>query len=280
MPMFARRPSTMSSSIPVDFSQNSTVGQQRQQMSERQYDKIPTPHSFLCWKMRFNIQVTTCSDFPSEAMLWIKDVEMADSSEELKSSRSVSGKNLPNFEMLDAKTASALNNITRNSHFKKKVSLEEQKVPKRGPVSERKTNRLHDLRLHSSDWCSWHSVGLCWWPRGWRLQGRSATSGGPARVPNLRVCKHLWSKGGTRRRRRAVRRKGGRTGLPARVSGRHVVRGRQSSPTLEMRPGEQARLVKDGQNSGEMGGSSPWTWPSAPKCGDTLQAPAGDQRSI
>ena len=41
-----------------------------------------------------------------------------------------------------------------------------------------------------------------------------------------------------------VRRKGGRAGLPARVSGRHVVRGRQSSPTLEVRLGEQARLVK------------------------------------
>ena len=41
-----------------------------------------------------------------------------------------------------------------------------------------------------------------------------------------------------------VRHKGGRAGLPARASGRHVVRGRQSSPTLEVRPGEQARLVK------------------------------------
>ena len=41
-----------------------------------------------------------------------------------------------------------------------------------------------------------------------------------------------------------ARRKGGRAGLPARVSGRHVVRGRQSSPTLEVRPGEQARPVK------------------------------------
>ena len=41
-----------------------------------------------------------------------------------------------------------------------------------------------------------------------------------------------------------VRRKGGRAGLPARVSGRHVVRGRQSSPAQEVRPGEQARLVK------------------------------------
>ena len=41
-----------------------------------------------------------------------------------------------------------------------------------------------------------------------------------------------------------VGRTGGRSGLPARVSGRHVVRGRQSSPTLEVRLGEQARLVK------------------------------------
>ena len=36
-----------------------------------------------------------------------------------------------------------------------------------------------------------------------------------------------------------MRRKGGRAGLPARVSGRHVVRGRQSSPTLEVRQGER-----------------------------------------
>ena len=74
--------------------------------------------------------MTTCSDFPSEAMLWIKEVEMVDSFGELKSSRSVSGKNFPNFEMLDAKIASALNKIIQNSHFKKKVSLEEQKAQK------------------------------------------------------------------------------------------------------------------------------------------------------
>ena len=37
---------------------------------------------------------------------------------------------------------------------------------------------------------------------------------------------------------------------------------------------------ENGQNSGEMGGSSPWTRPSAPGCGDTLKAPAGDQRLV
>ena len=82
--------------------------------------------------MRFKNQVTTCSDFPSDAMLWINEVEMADSSDELKSSRFVIGKNFPNFEMLDAKIASALSKIIQNSHFKKKVSLEEMKAPKEG----------------------------------------------------------------------------------------------------------------------------------------------------
>ena len=68
----------MSSMIPVEFPQNSMVGQQRQQISEMQFDKFPNPQSFLVWKIRFKNQATTCSDFPSEAMLWIKEVEMVD----------------------------------------------------------------------------------------------------------------------------------------------------------------------------------------------------------
>ena len=87
-------------------------------------------------------------------MLWIKEVEMVDSLDELKSSRSVYGKHFPNFEMLDAKIASAQNKIIQNSHFKKKVSLEEQEAQKRGAVSMRNTDRLHDRRLLSSDWRS------------------------------------------------------------------------------------------------------------------------------
>ena len=36
---------------------------------------------------------------------------------------------MPDFEVLDAKIASALNRIIHNSHFKRRVSLEEQKAP-------------------------------------------------------------------------------------------------------------------------------------------------------
>ena len=39
---------------------------------------------------------------------------------------------MPDFEVLDARIASALNRIIHNSHFKRRVSLEEQKTQKEG----------------------------------------------------------------------------------------------------------------------------------------------------
>ena len=91
-------------------------------------------------------------------MLWIKLVEMVDSLDELKSSRSVSGKNFPNFEMLDARIASALNKIILSSHFKKqKVSLEEQTAQK-----EDRFQRGRQIAFMINDWWSWYRVGLCW----------------------------------------------------------------------------------------------------------------------
>ena len=63
-------------------------------------------------------------------MLWVKEVEMVDSLEELKSSRSIEVKDFPNIEMLDARIALALTKVIQNSYFKKKVSLEEQKAQK------------------------------------------------------------------------------------------------------------------------------------------------------
>ena len=71
---FARRPSTMGSIIPVELPQDNMVGHQKQQISELQLVKFPYPQSFLVWTIRFTNQVTTCSDFPSDAMLWIKEV--------------------------------------------------------------------------------------------------------------------------------------------------------------------------------------------------------------
>ena len=67
----------------------------------------------------------------TEAMIWIKEVEMVNSVDDLKSSRSIQGITpFPGFELLDARIASSLNNIIQTSFFKKKVSLEEQKAQK------------------------------------------------------------------------------------------------------------------------------------------------------
>ena len=56
--IFARRPLTVSSCVPVDIPQRSMVGQQRQQIPELQFGKFPTPSSILCWKIRFRNRVT------------------------------------------------------------------------------------------------------------------------------------------------------------------------------------------------------------------------------
>ena len=50
--------------------------------------------------------------------------------DDLKSSHSIKGTHGPDFELLDARIASALNKIIQNTRFKKKVSLEEMKAHK------------------------------------------------------------------------------------------------------------------------------------------------------
>ena len=57
-------------------------------------------------------------------------MELVDSVDELRSSSSTRGIQMPTLEVLDARIASALNNIIHNSHFKRRIGLEEQKAQK------------------------------------------------------------------------------------------------------------------------------------------------------
>ena len=113
-----------------DSSKNYGADQQRLQISDLHFDKFPTPATFACWKMRFKTEVCTCSQFFTEAMQWIKEVELVDSVDDLRSSSSIRGISMPNFEVLDARIASALNKIIHNSHFKRRTCLQEQKAQK------------------------------------------------------------------------------------------------------------------------------------------------------
>ena len=106
-----------------DSSKNYGADQQRLQISDLHFDKFHTPATFACWKIRFKTAVCTCSQFPTKAMLWIKEVEMVESVDDLKYSCSFRGTQAPDCEVPDAKIASALNRIIHNTRFKKKVSV-------------------------------------------------------------------------------------------------------------------------------------------------------------
>ena len=116
-----------------DSSKKYGADQQRLQILDLHFDKFTTPATFACWKIRFKTEVCTCSQFPTEALHWTKEVELVDSVDDLKCSCSVRGIRMPDFEVLDVKIASALNRIIHNTQFRRTVSLEEQKAQKEDP---------------------------------------------------------------------------------------------------------------------------------------------------
>ena len=91
------------------YPQNCMFEQPRNQVSEMHFDRIP---------LSFKTEVCFWSNFPTDALLWIKEAEM----------RSIGGQRFPNFEMLEAEIPSALKKIIRNPYFKKRANLEEQKA--------------------------------------------------------------------------------------------------------------------------------------------------------
>ena len=113
-----------------DSSKNYGADQQRLQILDLHFDKFLTPATFAFWKIRFKTEVCTCSQFPTEALQWIKEVEMVDSVDDLMSSSLTRGMQMPELEVLDARIASALNRIIQNTQFKRRISLEEQKAQK------------------------------------------------------------------------------------------------------------------------------------------------------
>ena len=163
-------PSARNSFVPREgrLSKNYGSDQQRLQISDPHFDKFATSATFACWKIRFKSEVCICSQFPTEAMLWIKEVEMVETVDDLKSSHSIKGIPGPDFELLNARIASALNKIIQNTRFKSRclffffslviVGLRHFAIvmhlvrKKRGPFPSWKTDRLPDLRILPGHW--------------------------------------------------------------------------------------------------------------------------------
>ena len=90
-------------------------------------------------------------------MLWIKEVEMVESVDDLTSSRCIKGTPGPDFELLDARIASALNKIIQKYPLQEKGQCGGNESSQRRPVPSRMTDRLLDLRILPGHRCN-HSV--------------------------------------------------------------------------------------------------------------------------
>ena len=103
------------------------------------------------WKLNFRTEVFLLTAEPQVTVLWIKEVEVAKSIDELVTSRSITGQhNFHDFDMLDAMVASALKNlINTQSIFRKRVSVEERRDQHSDQFLRGRQNCVHDLRIIS-----------------------------------------------------------------------------------------------------------------------------------
>ena len=76
---------------------NWMVEQPRNQVSDVHFDEFSNPSTIQCWNTSFKTGGCSCCNFPTEAMLWIREVEMVEPVDDLKMSQSVGGCRFPNF---------------------------------------------------------------------------------------------------------------------------------------------------------------------------------------
>ena len=99
-------------------------------IAELHLGKFPDSTEFQSWKVNFKTEVCPKTAYLHLTMHWIKEVEMAKSNDELKTSRSIVGRtDFPDFDMLHAMIASALKRLLdKHIRFRKRVSVEEQRA--------------------------------------------------------------------------------------------------------------------------------------------------------
>ena len=95
----------------------------RNHISELHFDRFPDTSGFQCWKTN---DALSCSGCPTLAVLWIKKVEVTISVDDLVTSWEIEGHVFLDFEMFDAKIASALKTIITNQYSRRRIKVEEQ----------------------------------------------------------------------------------------------------------------------------------------------------------
>ena len=108
------------------YSRNGVMYYPRFSILEMHLGTFPDPMEFQSWKVNFKTEVCASSQFPRITMHWITKIEMAKSTDDLKTSQSITGRtDFPDYDLLDAKIASVLKKLITNMHFRRRVCTEE-----------------------------------------------------------------------------------------------------------------------------------------------------------
>ena len=91
-----------------------------------EFEKFLKSNTLVIWKTNFKSEGCSSSSVPTEAMVWINEINSARNMDELKSSSSILGRMLPDFEVLDSKKASALKKLL-SADFTRRVHMEKLK---------------------------------------------------------------------------------------------------------------------------------------------------------
>ena len=104
----------------------------RYSILEMHLGKFLDPMEFLKWKINLKTEVCSKTADPHLTLQWTKEVQIAKCIGELMTSRSVVGRtDFPDYDMLDAMIASALQKLLdKHVHFRRSVSVEEQRAQK------------------------------------------------------------------------------------------------------------------------------------------------------
>ena len=143
------------------WSKNYGADQQRLQISDPHFDKFTTSATFACWKIRFKTEVCTCSQFPTETMLVIKEVELVDSVDDLKSSCSVRGIQMPTFKSTRCEDCFSTEQNHPEYPLQEKGQSGGTKIPKKTPFPSWNTDRLPDLQVLPGNWSQRFCRDLC-----------------------------------------------------------------------------------------------------------------------
>ena len=92
-------------------SQSGMMDYPRLLFSELNLGQYADSMEFQSWKINFRTEVCLRTADPQVTMFWVKEFEIAQSIDELVTSRSIVGKDFLDFDMLDAMIASALKKL-------------------------------------------------------------------------------------------------------------------------------------------------------------------------